>query len=154
MNGFLNTMSLTNVDQVSRVPMLWFGYGDQQFVGVGLQQPRLNCAGSGTCRFPNAHYSTFGDMGYTRRGWSNVTDQLWTGGNIYVHTDTSAKFFRMSSPGTVDSFNDTDPYTDYAGNGSAIAAAACRRPGDTQYFWCHFRPDWDFTFSNWEFVKQ
>lgn len=154
-NGLLNNLSQNEVQEVSRIPMLWYGRGYINIEGFGNVQPALRCALSPTiaCRFqsgigPQGVADTFGHVRFTQTAKAAVT----TDGNIQVRVDTSAKFFKMARPGTTGQANLFDPFASYDANGLGTASISCRRPGETSYYWCHFRPDWDFTFTGWQIL--
>lgn len=152
-NGLLNNMSQTAVSEVSRVPLLWPGNGHSNREGLSLANPFLRCSGSAAiaCRFQSGFDGSGGTQtfGHTRWTQTNKT-AVHTGGTVFVRTDTSTKFVRLASPGATDNFNLLDPYRSYSATGVGATSISCRRPGETSYYWCHFRPDWDFTFVGWE----
>jgi prepilin-type N-terminal cleavage/methylation domain-containing protein len=154
-NGLIHGFSQNEIIEVSKIPMLWFGRGFLNFEGFGNCQPQLRCALAPTitCRFqsgigPQGVADTFGHVRITQEAKAAMT----TDGNISVRTDTSAKYFRLAKPGTSGQVNLYDPFASYDANGLGTASVSCRRPGETSYYWCHFRPDWDFTFTGWEIL--
>lgn len=157
MNGLLSYYSTTAVNEVSGTPLLWYGYGKQTYDGISFQNPYLRCSGatSGGCSFKPGQIpggTSTSVFGHVRRSWTTPSLAVFTGGMIFTATDSSTKFRRLANPGTTGNTNRYDPYSAYNAAGAGTASISCRRPGETVYYWCLFRPDWDFTFSGWELI--
>lgn len=155
MNGLLNTYPHTAIDRVAEVPMFWYGLGNQQLVGYARSQPVLNCSGqpvTAGCLFQPGQHPAGGASanGDARYGYAGISAAPFTGGNIFVRTDSSAKFQRYAGPGVTNQLNVSDPHMTYNDDFVATRNPRCRRPGESVSYWCHFRPDWDQTFDNWE----
>lgn len=156
MNGLMSQISQTQVEDVSRAPLMWFGRGFQNVEGFANVQPVLRCTGASTaapCRFTpgfdgSGGTQTFGHVRFTYG--VGVRTPVFSGGTIFTRADTSTKFVRLAQPGTTGQVNLNDPFVSYDTTSRGIASISCRRPGDTSYYWCHFRPDWDYTFEGWE----
>ena len=138
-NGLLHAYNMTSIEQVSKVPMYWYGVGKQNIEGVAVPMPRLRCSGTGPC--------VFNPGGYPQAGLSSGNGDEWnqwsplavhSGGMVYAHTDTSAKFRRVGVGG---GNGTTDPFTAYLPNGVPDLAARCALPGTTAAYMCFFRPD-------------
>jgi prepilin-type N-terminal cleavage/methylation domain-containing protein len=111
-NGLLNTWSATGVAAPSQLPLLWFGNGKEAYRGYGYTNPYLRCTQTGTvgapaapCRFnPGGRSQLNGSAARAREDTyeftfepGNDTVQVFSGGNIVVRADTSARFLKMGS---------------------------------------------------------
>jgi prepilin-type N-terminal cleavage/methylation domain-containing protein len=158
-NGLLQSWPSSSVDQISRLTMLWYGYGKYNREGFVLSQPTLRCSStSDICRFnpggspdPGAAAGTFGHVfinpsGGTRSFW------VFTHGMIFAHVDTSAKFRRIGTmgPGTVENVN--DPFAEYGANGVPVSRYNCFTKGANSPtgYWCQMRPDFTFNFNDYD----
>ncbi|MBN9501235.1 MAG: hypothetical protein BGO01_05420 [Armatimonadetes bacterium 55-13] len=121
-NGVLQYLTTSEVAAVSVLPMLWQGMGDTYWVGRGQTNPRLACTGTGVCRYGGASMPQAGQA----NGWATTMGLyankygLFSGGNIYVATDTSAKVVRMAGgnkAGFPASCNNRNPIQDVDSNG-------------------------------------
>ncbi len=138
MNGLLHAYNMGSIEQVSKVPMYWYGVGKQNIEGVAVPMPRLKCTGTGPCVFnpsgpPQAGSTGNGDEWNV---WSPLA--VHSNGMVYAHTDTSAKFRRVGVGG---GNGTTDPFTAYLASGHPDVAARCALPGSTTPYMCFFRPD-------------
>jgi prepilin-type N-terminal cleavage/methylation domain-containing protein len=160
MNGFLSSYSQTSVNEVSKIPMLWYGNGRQKVEGYTSANPILACAGSSLsgCTFnpggnPTATsaYPGLGGVTFGTGIPNDVTAYVHSGGQIYVHTDTSTKFVKLANPNTENNLTYVDPYANYdaSGIGSFFYSCAPLGSGAPGYS-CIFRPDFDFNYDNWE----
>lgn len=155
-NGLMSNLSQTEVQEISRIPLFWYGRGFRNVEGFANTQPVLRCTGIATtapCRFTpgldgSGGSQTFGHVRFTYP--AGVKTATFSGGTIFTRTDSSTKFVRLAQPGTTGQVNLNDPFVSYDAEGKGIASISCRRPGDTSYYWCHFRPDWDYSFTGWE----
>lgn len=110
-NGLLNTWSATAVNSPSRLPLLWYGNGREAYRGYAYTTPYLRCTQTGSVSAP-ADPCIFNAGGRSQGGAAararedtyeftfdpmNDTVQSIAGGNIIVHADTSAKFYRMGT---------------------------------------------------------
>lgn len=151
-NGLLNSYSMTAVAAPSLLTMLWFGYGRTNRVGQHLPNPQIRCGASVSeaCRFNSTGYpdssngggSSFGSAFFTVSG--QTTHWAYGQGNVFVRTDTSAKYLRIGRPGGGSTGFDMlqDPFSVYDANGLASSYTGCRPTGSTgPYYWCMFRPD-------------
>ncbi len=152
-NGLLNSMSMTAVNNPSAVPMLWFGFGKTNRHGWSLPVPQIKCTGPATtpCVFnpsgmpdsvnlgDNAFASSFFVAGGQNTHWA------FGQGNTFVKTDTSAKYLKI---GTQEASTNTnyfgDPFSTYTAGGFGNRYTGCRpngSPSTVPYYWCFFRPD-------------
>ncbi len=151
-NGLLNTISMTNINQPSSVPMVWYGIGRTNRNGQDIAVPGLRCAGTGPCVF-NA--SGPADDSNCNGGNTNcstwfvpaqtTSHRVYGNGTIFAYTDTSAKFRRIGidGGGTI-SNNMADPYLVYDAQNRATSYSVCRPAGSAATvpnYWCYFRPD-------------
>lgn len=139
MNGLLHAYNMGQIEQVSKVPLYWYGIGKQNIEGVAVPMPRLRCSGTGPC--------IFNPSGYPQAGLSSGNGDEWnqwsplavhSNGMVYAYTDTSAKFRRVGVGG---GNGTTDPFTAYLPSGVPDLAARCALPGTTAAYMCFFRPD-------------
>lgn len=158
MNGFLNAYPNTAVESVSEVPLLWYGLGNTEIEGVGYANPTLLCSGSAVsgvgCYFTSGGHPSGGTAptyGYRRISYTGIPAAIHNG-NIYARVDSSAKFVRMAEKGTTGNVNTADPCSAYDAQGRCSRTIKCRRPGETTYYWCHFRPDWKNSFDEFEIL--
>ncbi len=159
MNGLLHTYNLTAIEAPSRITMLWYAMGDVNYDGWAQSTPQLRCSTTGTCLFnagampDGGAVNPFGSAWFVPHAAAGVTtNALFTGGTMFVHTDTSAKFRRLGRPGggTVSNFAE-DPWASYDANNKAVTYRGCRTIGSTApRYWCFFRPDFTFNIGDWE----
>lgn len=161
MNGLLQFYPMSGVNEPSRLTMLWYGWGKINREGFGFSQPVLNCVGgTGDCRFnpggspestkTDAAVGQFGHAHVSPPSGGNRTHWVHTGGNIFVATDTSAKFRKVgagSAGGTVESVY--DPYASYSSIGAATGRYNCKLGSATVGYWCQMRPDFTFNFNDY-----
>ncbi len=161
MNGFLSGFSQTAINEVSRIPMLWYGNGKQKVEGYGSSNPLLTCAGSSLntpCVFNPSGYPTatsayagYGGVTFSTALPNAASTYVHNGGQVYVHSDTSAKFVKLAAPNTVNNLTYVDPYADYDANGVGLSFYTCAPLGSgAPGYSCIFRPDFDFNYDNWE----
>ncbi len=150
-NGMLNTYSMTNINQPSSVPMVWYGVGRTNRGGQDIAVPALRCSGTGPCVFnpggpaddSNCNGSTFCTAWFVPG--TTTSHRVYGNGTIFAYTDTSAKFKRIGidGGGTVGDFM-ADPYRVYNEQVRATSYTGCRPSGSAStvpYYWCYFRPD-------------
>lgn len=152
-NGMLQSLSTSQVANVSVVPMFWNGWGRAQYVGRGLSIPQLRCNAPAPegCRFNPGGYpdSTNGSGNAFATAWfrpaSSANNFAYGEGTVFVATDTSTKFRRIGAPEGVSIENPlADPFSAYDANGRALTYRGCRPEGtDAPFYWCYFRPDRD-----------
>jgi prepilin-type N-terminal cleavage/methylation domain-containing protein len=156
-NGLLHTLSVTECNLVSKVPMFWQGMFKGDFVGRSLSNPALLCnaggAFPGECRFNAAGSPQQGSScstGCHAWGWFWPTPTscfIFGQGINYSMTDTSARYI----PSGRVTGNGADVMRDYFGTPFAQILAdttpwsmwGCSSPGATVYYSCFFRPDRD-----------
>jgi prepilin-type N-terminal cleavage/methylation domain-containing protein len=151
MNGFLSSLSSSSVNEVSRIPLAWYGLGKQRVEGYGLSNPLLLCPSVSAATNPCV-FSPAGGPGGATFGMSvpNATSAyVHTGGQIYVHTDSSAKFARLANPNTQNNLTYVDPYANYDANGVGSFYYGCATTSGGISYSCIFRPDFDFNYNNW-----
>jgi prepilin-type N-terminal cleavage/methylation domain-containing protein len=144
MNGLLMAYSASAVESPSKLTLAWYGVGKQSIQGFAVPMPRLNCRGAGPCRFnsgalPQAGFSSTQGDEWNR--WSTMW--VYGNGNIFAHTDSSAKYRRMGSNAGSDQFSgdgNNDPFARYFANGEPRDAHRCIF-GDGPAYMCFFRPD-------------
>jgi prepilin-type N-terminal cleavage/methylation domain-containing protein len=148
MNGHLSLWSGTAVAQVSRTPMVWEGHYKQNLYGLSLTNPALICAiGSPNCRFnpsgmPSGQAAGPRGDGWFPSVWNVVPVQTYTGGTVYVYTDTSAKFKRI--PNGTGMLSHDHMFNTIASNGVASAANRCQSSSTAPGYVTLFRPDNEF----------
>lgn len=145
-NGLLHTMSTTEIESVSLVPIFWHGNGKGAQEGRAISNPALNCSTAGfnnsSCRFnPSAGpgYAWFWVTGASAYAFGN--------GQNVARADSSAKFYkhgRVTGPDT-----SSEPNRDYWGSPFAhilpstapLTMWGCTLTGATRSYACFFRPD-------------
>lgn len=85
--------------------------------------------------------SSFGSVWYSPP--TETTTHRVFGGNIFVKTDSSAKFRRIGRDGGGNIADYvSDPFSVYDANVRGTSYTGCRPTGSTgPYYWCFFRPD-------------
>ena len=151
-NGMLNDYSLSSVASPSQLPMYTQVLGKVNLKGVSISSPTLICYyGDQACRYtptpPDgdcfANNGGFSQMIFLNDQPDSVSRTMWNygRGQIWVNSDTSAKYRRLG--GNVQGMTDfrTDPYSNYTSDGRPRAtwrtANGCHNP--------LFAPDFDFT---------
>lgn len=155
-NGMLNDYPLSAVASPSQLPMYTQVLGKANTKGVSISTPTLICYyGDQACRYTPpkgddcfAENGGFSQMIFLNDQADSSSRTMWVygRGQIWVNSDSSAKFHRMA--GNVKGLTDyrSDPYSDYTIDG---------RPGA---IWrtangCYdalFAPDFDFTnYDGW-----
>lgn len=149
-NGLISNLSTTEVGAPSVVTMMWYGQGRTNRVGQSLPVPQLRCTGIATspCRFNPTGYpdsgngsgSSFGSAWFTVSGMT--THWAYSRGNIFVRTDTSAKYLPIGTSAGSNANYFNEPFSSYDANGMGQTYTGCRPSGSTgPYYWCMFRPD-------------
>jgi prepilin-type N-terminal cleavage/methylation domain-containing protein len=155
MNGLLNTYPTTSVAQVSKNPLLWGGHYKQNLLGLNLTNPAMQCpAGPGAvpaCVFNPSGPPQTGVAGPSGDGWfpvpfNAVPAAAYQGGQIYVATDTSAKFRRIGNPGQASNSYD-DPFAQFNADGTPAAMHRCFASGSTFRYLSFFRPDSEYRYQ-------
>ncbi len=156
-NGLLQSSSQSIVTDISRQTLAFYGNGKQNIRGFASAAPRLRCAGFGACVF-NATAMPDGSVGTNGSFFSNISGgapaAVHAGGQIFVRTDTSAKFQRIAQPGSSNVLDYVTPWANIvAGTGTGTAYYICRPAGSTTTtgYHCNMRPDFDFNYNNWLF---
>ncbi len=159
MNGFLSSYSQTAINEISRIPLLWYGTGAQRVEGFAFANPRLGCNGPNTsaCVFnpsglptaTSAFGATLGGATFSMALPTPTPAAVHTGGTIYVASDTSARFVRLARPGSTGNLNFTDPYAAYDERGVGTSFYACATSASAPAYSCIFRPDFDYNYDNW-----
>jgi prepilin-type N-terminal cleavage/methylation domain-containing protein len=154
-NGLLHGYNATAVDNPSLVPAYWTGQGEINLYGRSSANPLLGCGQTDpTCRFnPSGPPSPNGTFSQVFGGWDLDTSiGVYNDTMLAVHTDTSAKSYRLSM--NVDSINTNimEPFSEYNEAGFALYSRWCTL-GDpnvvANYDICQFRPDFDGTRTKW-----
>jgi len=153
MNGLLNDYALSAVASPSQLPMYTQVLGKANVKGATLATPTLICwygdqpcvftrKSDDDCQNQNTN-GAFSQMIFLNDQPDSVSRTMWAYGHgqIWVATDTSAKYRRMGA--NIKGLTDyrTDPYADYTADGRP---GAQWRTGDG----CHpplFMPDNDFS---------
>jgi prepilin-type N-terminal cleavage/methylation domain-containing protein len=101
-NGHLQYYSFTAIEAVSTNPLVWQGFGNITRIGAASTNPRLNCIGTGPCRF-NPAGPPQGDMAANARGdvfnilfRPDASYYVYGPSIVFVATDSSA---RVVKPG-------------------------------------------------------
>ena len=156
-NGLLQSSSESIVHDISRQTLAFYGNGKQNIRGFGSAAPRLRCAGFGNCTF-NAQAMPDGSAGTNGSFFSNISGgapaAVHQGGQVFIRTDTSAKFQRIAQPGSSNVRDYVTPWANsVAGTGTGTAYYICRPAGSTTTvgYHCNMRPDFDFNYNNWIF---
>lgn len=152
MNGLLHSFSSTAVDNPSVAVLAWTGYGQESTYNAGGSNPVLNCADGSGCRFnpggqPGTPYDAGSSGSFTFIPWNeSVSMWVYTKGQTFVRTDSSAKVFRV---GTAIDPNFTnaayqDPYRSVGARGefnSTMGSYWVCGSGGLASYHCYFRPD-------------
>ncbi|RYG36702.1 prepilin-type N-terminal cleavage/methylation domain-containing protein [bacterium] len=130
-NGVLQYLSTSEVAAPSVLPLLWQGMGDVYWTGRGQTSPRLVCTGTGVCRYSAGSMPQAG----MALGWASQMSLyankygVYSGGNIYVASDSSAKVIKMSGGNTAPfpaSCNNRNPIRDIDSKGNVVFPTATR----------------------------
>lgn len=154
-NGLLQNWSMTAIENISRLTMVWYGRGKHNYFGSGTSQPVLRCGGiQSPCRFnpsgmpdPTITPSVFGHVylvpATVRSHW------MWAQGMVYGRADGSTKFRRLGTngPGTMQDVD--DPFATYNAGGIPTSRWNCRLGTATTGYWCQMRPDFTFNFNDY-----
>jgi prepilin-type N-terminal cleavage/methylation domain-containing protein len=176
-NGLLHNYNATAINEPSRVPMLWNGFGKKvNVLGYTGANPVLRCnANTGApCRFnPDAAPQTGATLPGSQAADAvfyggvdpfSASSWIWSQGMTFVMSDTSARFYRQngnnSQYGTIDANygvtvknassrvrSYTDPYTAYAQNGIGLIVNRCSSTGSLPAYSSFFRPDKNDTYT-------
>ncbi|MGV3614446.1 MAG: prepilin-type N-terminal cleavage/methylation domain-containing protein [Fimbriimonas sp.] len=157
-NGLLQNISMTEIAEPSRLTMFWYGNGKYNREGYALSQPTLRCSSnSDTCRFnaggspdPITAAGTFGHVFINPSTGGARSQWTFTQGNVFISSDSSAKFRKIGTNGAGTVENVNDPFAAYAANGVPTSRYNCRTPGVTTGYWCQMRPDFTFNFNDYE----
>lgn len=155
MNGLLSSYSTTAVNAPSVLPLLWYGQGNTNRVGQSLPVPALRCSApiaNGPCVFNPGGYpdSSNGSGNQFASAWfvpgGATTHWAYGRGNVFVRTDSSAKFLPIGREGGGTSGFDLlrDPFASYNTAGLGLTYTGCRPTGSAAtvpFYWCMFRPD-------------
>ncbi len=152
-NGLLQGYSQNSVAEISRLGMFVQASGRQNIRGFA-SAAFLRCTGAGACAF-NPTAMPDGSVGGTNGSFfSNVNGgvpaAVHGGGIIYVRADTSAKWFRIATPGSANVLDYVTPWSQILASGTGNNYFLCYVPGATVGYHCLFRPDFDFNYNNWE----
>ncbi len=153
MNGLLSTYSQTAIARISTTPLIWGGHYKQNLSGLSLTNPAMQCNVVPTspgvitpCRFnPSGHpqgaaVPATGD-GYFPTPFVAAPVASYTGGQIYVRGDTSAKFARVGANGATGINSQSDPFSAYTAQGAPSATHRCRISPSAPRYMSFFRPD-------------
>lgn len=155
MNGFMGMVSQSEVNEVSKCPLLWQGYGKASIKGFSSANPQLRCDTVTTatpCRWGAVQtYAWFWTTGapniFNAPSPNGVSSWTYGRGSLFVRADSSAKF--RSHAGVRDSvtWNNTpanptaDPFNRYATNAEPVSMLGCDPAGGTNFLACYFRLD-------------
>lgn len=147
MNGLLHGYNMGQIEHVSKLIMIWHGWGKNNDKGVAYVNPRLNCRGTGVCRFNPSGYPQPDMTDASQRGdeW-NTDSTMWVHarGQVMGSADTSAKYRIMGanagSPNPSGNGN-SDPFATYDVQGIPIEMWRCYAPSAAVRYSCFFRPD-------------
>lgn len=158
-NGLLNGFSATSINQISSLTLLWPGFGKANLEGVSIQNPALQCSGTGPCQFnPSALPQTGAAAGSawfwtTSAGYAGpdrASAWLYGNGMPIVRADSSAKFRRLAGVRDGVTWNNQPPtYTQdlfnrYRADAAPLSILNCALTGATTSYACSFRPDAEF----------
>jgi len=145
-NALLNGYSATAIEAVSQLPVFWNGRGRAGLKGRAYASPYMFCGNSSLpCRYvPAAAGCDFAANGQGSRPSMNSYSHgydLHSGGIIFTHADSSAKWKKIGvkTNGATNPLN--DPFSQY--NGTNEPTRRWLEP-----LGCHafmFRPDFDFS---------
>lgn len=153
MNGLLHAYNVTSVAAPSTAILGWPGAGNESTKNASAgANPQLNCANPAACRFspggmPGTEKYAGAGGSLTFIPWNESTSMwMYTKGEPFVRTDSSAKVFRVGTavdPAVnQDAYN--EPFRSVGPNGEFNSTMGsywlC---GDTQEssYHCFFRPD-------------
>lgn len=155
-NGMLNDYPLSAVASPSQLPMYTQVLGKTNTKGVSISTPTLICYyGDQACRYTPpkggdcfAENGGFSQMIFLNDQPDSVSRTMWvySRGQIWVNSDSSAKYHRMA--GNIHGLTDyrTDPFADYGNDGRP---GAIWRTADGCYD-ALFAPDFDFSnYDGW-----
>jgi prepilin-type N-terminal cleavage/methylation domain-containing protein len=154
-NGHLQFLSSSQIEQPSVVPLIWSAGNGANF-GFAVSRPTLRCTlassvGDGACRF-NPGGPAMPGLAAGNQSFFAIPNsgRVWNyqKGNIFGHTDTSAKFkqtgFATAPALVADPFS--DPYAQVNAQGTSFSYWGCELPdgfgpGTGYRYVCFFRPD-------------
>jgi prepilin-type N-terminal cleavage/methylation domain-containing protein len=158
-NGLLHTLTTSDVNLISSVPMLWGGYGKGAYLGRSIANPTLYCSpqpsGSAPpneiCRFnPTGRPAPSAPAGAAWFWTTGASGFVWGEGMNFAFCDTSAKFRAIGrvTGGTPPNYPE-EPNRDYYNTPFAHILAGgrpatmwfCTISGATASYPCMFRPD-------------
>jgi prepilin-type N-terminal cleavage/methylation domain-containing protein len=165
MNGFMHTLSMSEINAPSSAIMLWTGRGNVSGMNRSLSNPSLGCNANpvggilADCRFNSGGYPQAGATAYWY--WTGAypagSGSVWTFERqaVYVRTDTSTKVrpcgrdavagVPAPPPATLAAAL-SDPFYRVDVRGTVPLGAwiiSCNAGGTTPFYWCYFRPDRD-----------
>ncbi len=149
-NGLMHTVSASEIQSPSILPILWTGNGDTQTRARAFTNPALNCGTPNQpCRFnpngpPQSTFTpilgTFASVNFG--GWDGNTAWVFARQAPMVRADTSAKTMNVArtiAPGqNQDAYN--DPFNSASATGVPASLWNCGSSAQSAY-WCYFRPD-------------
>jgi prepilin-type N-terminal cleavage/methylation domain-containing protein len=147
-NGLLQSLSQSNIEEITKLPMIWNGSGNAQEVGFVSTNPVLKCDSktAGPCKFNDSDVPMPGSTSGSAWFWTGDKTSAWVYGEgaIFVATDSSAKYRPFgkdqAASGSIKSVN--DPFSGYDKGAVPTGMWVCNVPGVPRAkYACFFRPD-------------
>jgi prepilin-type N-terminal cleavage/methylation domain-containing protein len=161
-NGYLHGMSTGQVANPSMVPIFTTGMGLANMDGRVITNPALQCSRPANADLtpPPCTYSAQGSSnpdGVNAGAWfwtagDNVKAATYSGGIVTARTDTSAKFIKLSGPGS--NTNIREPWASIKPNGAPNGIRLCQLGPAVVVYACFYSPDQDGSRSMWTAIYE
>ncbi len=147
-NGLLQSLSQANIEEITKLPMIWSGSGNAQEVGFADTNPVLKCDSriAGPCRFQEDDVPMPKASSGSAWFWPSDKTSAWVygEGGIFIAADSSAKYRQFgkdqAASGSIKSV--TDPFSGYDKGAVPSCMWVCYVPGAPKAkYGCFFRPD-------------
>lgn len=158
LNGFMGMVSQSEVNEISKCPLIWQGYGKAAIKGFAYANPQLRCDTITTavaCRWGNVQtYAWFWPTPapniFNAPAPNGASAWSYGKGMIIVRADGSAKFRNVGAVTDGTTWNNSatnttaDPFNRYASKGEPISMLGCDPAGGTNFLACYFRLDAEY----------
>jgi len=161
-NGLLNSWPATAINSPSKLPLLMWTNGKEQYKGYGYTPIYMRCSGTGPCRFnPNGNPQAGGPGAGSRQDtyeftFGEANDTTWVIGQglHMVAADSSARWLKQPKEG-INSGSYTQPGREYSTEaqgvtipgGNLAVPLRCRSSAAGYAYMSFFRPDSSFTYE-------
>lgn len=158
-NGYLHSMSSSQVANPSMVPLYSSTMGLANMEGRAITNPALRCDRTGTN--PPCSYQVQGSSsadGVNAGAWfwtagNGTKAATYSGGIVVARTDSSAKFVKLTTSSTTNK-NILEPWASYQADGTPQGIRLCQLGPNVIVYACFFSPDQDGTRSMWTTIYE